>query len=85
MKAINCKDLFVEEIFICQIKTVRDYFIQPLSGQESDAYSAACENIPFHFHYRPGVGQSMVYVHIFMQKLKACIGKSFRECEIILK
>ena len=85
MKAINCKDLFVEETFICQIKAVRDYFIQPLSGQESEAYSAACENIHFHFHYRPGVVQSVVSVHIFMQELKACIRKSFRECETILK
>ena len=72
MKAINCKDLFVEETFICQTKAVRDYFIQPLSGRESEAYSAACENIPFHFHYRPRVGQSVVSVHIFMQELKTC-------------
>ena len=36
MKAINFKDLFVEETFICQIKAVRDYFIQPLSGRESE-------------------------------------------------
>ena len=76
MKAINCKDLFVEETFICQIKAVRDYFIHPLSGQKSEAYSAACENIPFHFHYRPGVGQSVVSVHIFMQELKACIRRN---------
>ena len=62
MKAINCKNLFVEETFICQTKAVRDYFIQPLSGRESEAYSAACENIPFHFHYRPRVGQSVVYI-----------------------
>ena len=84
MKAINCKDLFVEETFICQIKAVRDYFIQPLSGrEESEAYSAACENIPFHFHYRPIVGQSVVSVHIFMQELKACIRKSFLNVKIM--
>ena len=70
MKAINCKDLFVEETFICQIKAVRDYFIQPLSGGESEAYSAACENIPFHFHYRQGMGQYVVSVHIFCKNLK---------------
>ena len=85
MKAINCKDLFVEETFICQIKAVRDYFIQPLSGRESEAYSAACENIPFHFHYRPGTGSVCGVCTYFMQELKACIRKSFRECETILK
>ena len=32
--------------------------------------SVACENIPFHFHYRPKMGKYVVSVHIFMQELK---------------
>ena len=59
---MNCKDLFVEGTFICQIKAVRDYFIQPLSGRESEAYSAACENIPFHFHGQWWVSLWCLYI-----------------------
>ena len=68
MKAINCKDLFVEETIICQIKAVS----APIRW-ESEVLSVACENIPFHFHYRPKVGQCVVPVHIFIEELKACI------------
>ena len=84
MKAINCKDLFVEETFICQIKAVRDYFIEPLSGRESEGILQHVKTYLFIFITGKG-WVSMWCLYIFLQELKACIRKSFRECEIILK